>query len=181
MISSTQCRYDQVREFQNRLKTLTEEYQIKIKKYRRRITAIDVIMYSVSSVLTGAGIILASVTMIAPVVVPICISAVATIGGISTGIAKKISSCSQSKLQNYLLQFHIASTAYSQLSLMISSSLDNTIISDSEFSAMVSIFDSAISKLEQQHEYNNNDNTDGIGKHKPKNQNDLNSLNVTKL
>ena len=78
MISSSQYRYDTVKEFLTKLKTLTDEYEIKIKKYRRRITAIDVTVYSVSGILAGAGIILSSVTMIAPIAVPIAISAVTT-------------------------------------------------------------------------------------------------------
>ena len=45
--------------------------------------------------MAGAGIILSSVTMIAPIAVTIAISAVTTIAGVTTAIAKKISSCSQ--------------------------------------------------------------------------------------
>jgi hypothetical protein len=66
---------------------------------------------------------------------------------------------------------------------MISLSLDDTLISDSEFSAMVRVYDSAKSKLEKQHEENNYDNiarstsTNSGQYHPSKNQHDLNNLN----
>jgi hypothetical protein len=72
----SQYHYDTVKEFQTKLELLSDEYCAKIKKYQRRITVINVTVYSVSGVMAGAGIILSSVTMIAPVAVPICISAV---------------------------------------------------------------------------------------------------------
>jgi hypothetical protein len=155
LATSQQYRYDQVREFQTKLSSQCEEYQIKIKKYQRRITAVDITVYSVSGVITAAGIILSSVTMIAPVVVPIAISAVATIAGILTGITKKLSSCSQSKLNDYVIKFHIASAGYSQLSSLISSSLDDTTISDSEFSTMAQLYKQTMLKLEQNNNNNN--------------------------
>jgi len=81
-----------------KLKTLADEYEIKIKKYRRRITAIDVAVYSVSGVMAGVGIILSLVTMIAPIAVPIAISVVTTLAGVATAITKKLS-CSLRKTQ----------------------------------------------------------------------------------
>ena len=78
-------------------------------------------MYSVSGVMAGAGIILSSVTMIASVAVPICISAATTIAGVATAITKKLSSCSQGKLNEYSVKHQIASNGYSQLSSLISS------------------------------------------------------------
>ena len=50
-----------------------------MKKYHRRVTAIDVAVYSVSGVMAGAGIVLSSVTMIAPIAIPIAISAATTV------------------------------------------------------------------------------------------------------
>jgi len=85
----SQYRYDTVKEFSIKLKTLAEEYSMKIKKYRRRITVIDVTVYSVSGVMAGAGIILSSVAMIAPIAVPIAISVVTTIAGVATAFTKK--------------------------------------------------------------------------------------------
>ena len=85
----SQYRYDTVNEFSTKLKTLASEYAAKIKKYRRRITAIDITVYSMGGVMAGTGIILSSVTMIAPIVVPIAISAVTTIAGVATAITKK--------------------------------------------------------------------------------------------
>ena len=52
-------------------------------------------MYSVSGVMAGDDIILSSVAMIAPIAVPIAISAMTTIAGVATAITKKLSSCSQ--------------------------------------------------------------------------------------
>ena len=86
----SQYRYDTVKQFLTKLKTLTDEYERKVKKYRRRITAIDVTVYPVSGIMAGAGIILSSVTMIAPIALPIAISTVTTIAGIATAITKKI-------------------------------------------------------------------------------------------
>ena len=151
MTPSSQYRYDTVKEFLTKLKTLTDEYEIKIKKYRRRITAIDVTVYSVSGIMAGAGIILSSVIMIAPIAFPIDISAVTTIAGVATAITKKISSCSQEKLNDYTVKHQIASNGVSQLSSLISSSIDDTIITEDEFSAMVRIYDAAmksVAKLE---------------------------------
>ena len=109
--------------------------------------------------MAGAGIILSSVTMIAPFAVPICISAATTIAGVSTAITKKISSCSQRKLGD-LLKYHIVSNAHSQLSTMISSSIDDSFISDDEFSAMVRLYDCTMSKLKTEiaNNFNNNNN-----------------------
>lgn len=168
-MTSSQYRYDTVKEFSMKLKTLAEEYTIKIKKYRRRITVIDVTVYSVSGIMAGTGIILSSVTMIAPIAVPIAISALTTIAGVATAITKKLSSCSQRKLNEVTIKHQIASSGYSQLSSLISSSIDDSIITEDEFSAMVRIYDSVVSKLEEfQIENvsleikNNNNNNDNV-------------------
>ena len=185
--SPSQYRYDTITKFSTELKALAEEYAIKIKKYRRRITAIDVAVYSVSGIMAGTGIILSSVTMIAPIAVPIAISAVTTIAGVANAITKKLSSCSQEKLNDYTLKHQIASNGYTQLSTLMSSSIDDSLITVEEFSAMVSIYDSAISKLET-----TNNNNDGItstnsGKYRSNskkyksgtNEDDINSINKT--
>ena len=97
-------------------------------------------------------------------------------------------------MQDYTVKHHIVSTAYSQLSTMISSSIDDEFISDDEFSAMVRLYDSTISKLEnnfnnwkQQNNFNNN-NVRDIGAtiitsadcrehHSDENNHDINSIN----
>ena len=61
-------------------------------------------MYSVSGVMVGAGIIPSSVTMIAPVVVPVCKTAATTIAGVATAITQVLSSCPQGKLNEYTVQ-----------------------------------------------------------------------------
>ena len=192
LISSSQYRYDTVKEFSMKLKTLADEYAIKIKKYRRRITAIDVTVYSVSGIMAGTGIILSSVTMIAPIAVPIAISAVTTIAGVASAITKKLSSCSQEKLSEYKVKYQIVSNGYSQLSSLISSSIDDTIITEEEFSSMVRIYDAAVSKLEMKivNDENlldfNNDNNNNVSRttstnsrkyHSATNKNDINSIN----
>ncbi len=175
-------RYDTVKEFSMKLKTLADEYAIKIKKYRRRITAIDVTVYSVSGIMAGTGIILSSVAMIAPIAVPIAISAVTTIAGVANAITKKLSSCSQEKLSEYKVKYQIASNGYSQLSSLISSSIDDTIITEEEFSSMVRIYDAAVSKLEIENDNNNNDvnrtsSTNSRKYHSATNKNDIDRIN----
>jgi hypothetical protein len=136
------------------LKSLSEQYQEKIKKYKRRITAIDVTVYSISGVLASAGIILSSVTMIAPIAVPITISAISTIAGVACAITKKISSCSQSKLRDYIYKYNVVVDASSKLSTLISKSIDDNVITDEEFSLISSSYNAVMLKLE----HNNNNN-----------------------
>jgi hypothetical protein len=191
MTPSSQYRYDTVKEFLTKLKTLIDEYEIKIKKYRRRITAIDVTVYSVSGIMAGAGIILSSVTMVAPIAVPIAISAVTTFAGIANAITKKISSCSQEKLNDYIVKHQTVSNGYSQLSSLMSSSIDDTIITEDEFSAMVRIYDTAIknasvfSSIAKLEIVNNNNNdardsttsADSRKYHSAENKHDINIVN----
>ncbi len=148
-------RYDTVKEYSAKLKTLSDEYQIKIKKYRRRITAIDVTVYSVSGLLAGAGIILSSVTMIAPIAVPIAISAITTVAGISTAITKKVSSCAQAKLTDYTTKYTIVEGAYSRISSMISASLDDSVITADEFYTITELYNSTMTKIAGTHEPGN--------------------------
>ena len=146
--TSHQYRFNTVKEFSANSKTLSEQYRVKIKKYRRKITTIDVAVYSVSGIVAGAGVILSTVTMMAPIAVPIAISAATTIAGVANAITKKISSCSQKKLSDYTVKHQIVSDAYSKLSDLISLSIDNSFISDVEFSTMVQVYKSAMSKIE---------------------------------
>ena len=159
-------RYDTIKEYSASLKSLSEQYQAKIKKYRRRITAIDVTVYSISGVLASAGIILSSVTMIAPVTVPIAISTITTLAGITTAITKKISSCSQSKLRDYISKYNIVVDASSRLSSLISTSIDDNIITDTEFSMISSTYNTAMLKLEHN---NNNNNIENVNRTTPTN------------
>ena len=118
-MESSSYRDNTVKDYSATLKSLSDVYFTKMKKYQRRITAIDVTVYSVIGVLAGTGIILSSVTMMAPIVVPIVLSAATTIGGVITAITKKISSCSQTKLYMYSSKYTTASNAYLQLWTMI--------------------------------------------------------------
>ena len=149
MESSSCYRYNTAKEYTATLKSLSDVYHTKLKKYRRRITAIDITVYSVSGMLASAGVVLSSVTMIAPIVVPIVLSAVTTIAGVITAITKKISSCSQTKLHTYSSKYAIVNDAHSLLSSMISLSLNDEIITDDEFVAIVAVYKSAMSKLEE--------------------------------
>ena len=146
---SSNYRYNTIHEYATTLKSLQNEYLAKIKKYRRRITVIDIIVYSVSGVLTGTGIILSSVITITPVVGSACISAIATIGGVITAITKKISSCSTEKLYEYSSRYSVVSGGYSQLSTMISNSLDDEIITDEEFTATKTLYNNVTSSLKE--------------------------------
>ena len=148
-------RYDTAREYAADLKERSEQYYQQIKKYNRRITAIDVAVYSVSGVMAGAGIVLSSVTMIAPIAVPIAISAVTTLAGIATAITRRLSSCLQRKLHKVFIGHSIAFNAYSKVSELISTSIDDSTITDIEFLAISAVYNSAMSKLER---HNNNDN-----------------------
>ena len=105
--------------------------------------------------LASTGIILSSVTMIAPIAVPIAISAITALAGVTTAITKKVSSCSQSKLNSYQRKYTTASEGFSRISTMISSGLDDEVISGDEFSAITAVFDSTMKKLEQDNNNNN--------------------------
>ena len=133
-----------MREYAASLKSLSEQYHAKMKKYNRRITAIDVTVYSVPRLLAGAGIILSSVTMIAPIAVPIALSAITTLAGVTTAVTAKISSCSQTKLREYSSRYTIVSDASSLLSSMILTYLDDAVITDEEFSTVTAVYKSAI-------------------------------------
>ena len=70
---------------------------------------------------------------------------------------------------------------------MISSSLNDTLISDDEFSKMVRVYDFSLSKLEIENNFNNNNNNNvtrsastNSGKHySGENKHDINSINKT--
>ena len=139
--------------------------------------------------LASAGIILSSVTMVAPIAVPITISAISTIAGVATAITKKISSCSQSKLREYIYKYNTAVDASTKLSTLISSSVDDNIITDAEFSAISLIYNSAMSKLEKfVLERDNNNNvvtgstpTNSIKYKTDTNKHDINNINETRI
>ena len=92
----------------------------------------------------------------APIAVPIAISAATTIAGVATAITKKLSSCSQKKLSDVTARYRVVFDAYSKLSELISLSLDNSVISDVEFSTMTQLYNSAMLKLEIENNINNN-------------------------
>jgi len=124
--------------------------------------------------------------MIAHIAVPIAISALTTIAGVASAITKKLSSCSQGKLNEYTRKHQIASNGYSQLSSLISSSIDDTLITEEEFSAMVRIYDAAmIPKLETENNCNNVTKTRRVSTtstnsrkyHSVTNKYDINSIN----
>ena len=192
MDSPSHYRYNTAREYTADLKTRLEQYDKKIKKYHRRITAIDVAVYSMSGIMAGAGVLLSSVTMIAPVAVPIAISAVTTIAGVATAITKKLSSCSQKKLSEYTIKHHIVSDAYSKLSELISDSINDSDISGVEFFAMTRLYNSAMSKLEiEDSEYNSNNvakragfstaSTDRGEHHTGEHKHDIDNINEARI
>ena len=93
--------------------------------------------------------------MTAPIVAPICISAVTTLTGIFTEITKKVSSCSQRKLRDYTLKLTTAPNAHSELSVLISSAINDKEISKEEFSNMAKLYNTAMGKLESSDNNNN--------------------------
>jgi hypothetical protein len=127
-----------------------------MKKYRRSVAIIDITVYSVSGVMASAGVIMSTVTMMAPIAVPIAISAATTIAAVATAITKKLSSCFQKKLSDYTARYRVVFDAYSKLSELISLSIDNSFISDVEFSTMTQLYNSAMLKLEIEDSVNNN-------------------------
>ena len=134
--------------------------------------------------LASTGIILSSVTMIAPIAVPIAISAITALAGVTTAITKKVSSCSQSKLNSYQRKYMISSEGFSRISTMISAGLDDEVISGDEFSAITAVYNSTMKKLEQEN-INNNDNviiarttsTDSNKYNPGTNKHDINNIN----
>jgi hypothetical protein len=192
MDSPSRYRYDTARVYANDLRTRLQRYDGKMKKYRRRVTAIDVAVYSVSGVMAGAGIVLSSVTMIAPIAIPIAISAATTVAGVATGITKKLSSCSQRKLCDYAMKHQIVFNAYSKLSELISTAIDDSVLSDIEFSAITQLYNSAVSKLEIENnpaDYNSEDesgtdtitSTDRRKYRSGTNQHDIDNINAARI
>ena len=141
-------RYNQAREWQDKLKSIVDTYMIKVKKYHRRVIVIDIIVYAVSAVVAGAVLVLSAVTMTSPVVITICVSASTTIAGVFNIIANKISTCTNEKLSDYAVKLHAATASYSKLSQLISEGLNDASISDSEFALMTKIFSEAMTVIE---------------------------------
>ena len=192
MDSPSSYRYNTVRVYAADLKTRLEQYDRKMKKYHRRITAIDVAVYSVSGVMAGAGIVLSSVTMIAPIAIPIAISAATTVAGVATAITKKLSSCSQRKLYDYTMKHQVVFNAYSRLSELISGAIDDSHISDIEFSVMTQLYNSAVAKLEIENNFPDSNNvtktrrgsttsTDRGEHHSGTNKHDIDHINEARI
>jgi len=107
------------------------------------MVVIDIIVYSVSAVIAGTGLLLSTITMTAPAVVTIVVSTSTTIAGILSIIAKKIATCTNTKLHEYIIKLHTATTAYSKLASYISLYLSDGKISDEEFATIMKTYDEA--------------------------------------
>ena len=136
-------RYAQVCECQTKLKNIIDDYTIKVKKYRRRMVVIDIMVYSVSAVIAGTGLLLSTITMTAPAVVTIIVSTATTCAGIFSIISKKISTCTNDKLNEYIMKLHTATAAYTKLCSYISAYLGDGKISDEEFVTIMKTYDEA--------------------------------------
>lgn len=159
-MDANEYRYNQVREWQSALKTIIDKYTIKVKKYKRRVVVLDVMVYSVSAVVASTGVVLSALTPVTAVaVITICVASSTTIAGVFSIIAKKISTCANTKLYDYAEKLNTATAAYSKLSSLISLSLDaesnsGTTISDSEFELMASTYNDFVNLKTR--EINNN-------------------------
>ncbi len=156
-------RYNQACEYLTKLKNTIDEYTVKAQKYRRRMVVIDIIVYSVSAIVTGSGLILSTLTMTAPAIMTIIVSTSTTIAGIFSIIAKKINTCTNDKLREYMIKLHTATAIYSKLSGYISTYLSDGKITDEEFAMIIKTYDEAFkivndSSNKVDGELNNNDN-----------------------
>ena len=142
-----------------KLNNFIDYYNTKIKKYKRRIVVIDVVVYSVSAVIAGTGLLLSTLTMTAPTVITIIVSASTTIAGVLGIIAKKIDTCTNAKLHDYMIKLHTVAEACSKLSLYVSSCVSDGEISDTEFAMMMKTYDDAFKVIANDfNELNNNNN-----------------------
>jgi hypothetical protein len=107
------------------------------------MVVIDIVVYSVSAVIAGSGFLLSTKTMTAPAVITIIVSALTTCAVILSIIAKKISTCTNDKLREYIIKLHTATAAYSKLSACISFCLSDGKISDEEFAMIMKSYDEA--------------------------------------
>jgi len=136
-------RYNQACECLTKLKNTIDHYTVKVKKYRRRMVVIDIVVYSVSAVVAGSGLILSTLTMTAPAIITIIVSTSTTIAGIFSIIAKKITTCTNDKLREYMIKLHTATATYSKLSGYISTYLSDGKITDEEFATIIKTYDEA--------------------------------------
>ncbi len=107
------------------------------------MVVIDIIVYSVSAIVAGSGLILSTLTMTAPAIITIIVSTSTTIAGILSIIAKKIATCANDKLREYMIKLHTATTTYSKLSGYISTYLSDGKISDEEFALIIQTYNEA--------------------------------------
>ncbi len=135
-------RYNQACKCQIELKNIIDEYTLKVKKCRRRIVVIYIVVYSVSAVVAGTGLLLSTLTMTAPAVLTIIVSTT-TCAGILSIIAKKISTCTSDKLREYMLKLHTATADYTKLCSHLSLYLSDGKIFDEEFVTIMKTYDEA--------------------------------------
>ncbi len=158
-------RYNQAFEWLTKLKHTIDHYTIKVKKYRRRMVVIDIVVYSVSAIVAGSGLILLTFTMTATAIITIIVSTSTTIAGIFSIIAKKITTCTNDKLREYMIKLHTATATYSKLSGYISTYLSDGKITDEEFTTIIKTYDEAFKivsdsgdKIDGELNNNNNNN-----------------------
>ncbi len=107
------------------------------------MVVIDIFVYSVSAIVAGSGLILSTLTMTAPAIITIIVSTSTTIAGILSIIAKKITTCANDKLREYMIKLHTATATYSKLSGYISTYLSDGKITDEEFATIIKTYDEA--------------------------------------
>ena len=140
---SNQYRYDTVKEYQQKIQILIDKFSAKKESLYQIVSAIDITVYIISCILAGIGIILTSV-----VTSQIAIGGIAVLSNVIMAITKRLSSCSQNKYQENSIKLSIVTSAYDELSGLISAAMNDQDISDSEFSAIKNSFNSAMKKLE---------------------------------
>ena len=107
------------------------------------MVVIDIVVYSVFAIVAGSGLLLSTLTMTAPAVIIIIVSTSTTIAGILSIIAKKIVTCTNDKLREYMIKLHTATSTYSKLSSCISTYLSDGKISDEEFATIMKTYNEA--------------------------------------
>ncbi len=143
LIDVQRHRYNQTCKCQTELKIIIDDYTLKVKKYRRCMVVIDIVVYSVSAVVAGTGLLLSTLTMTAPAFLTIIVSTTTTCAGILSIIAKKISTCASDKLHEYMMKLHTATAAYTKLCSHLSLYLSDGKIYDDEFVTIMKTYDKA--------------------------------------
>ncbi len=82
----------------------------------------------------------ATIAMTAPVILTSIVSTSTTCSGIFSIIAKKISTCTNDKLCEYIIKLHTATAAYSKLTSCVSFYLSDGKISDEEFATIMKTY-----------------------------------------